>query len=765
LSAFIFWVADSLIDTLFFSHAPYLESLMPTGMELYMRLLVSLQIIAFGYLASRYVIKRDVLNRIFAELLNEDRKKAVNALVESEEKYRRLFELSADPMWLIVKDRFVIANHAAALSLGYATTEALINTHPSELSPERQSDGRSSYDKANEMMAQAYREGYLRFEWVHKKINGDEFFVEVSLTRIPYDGNVALFCVWRDITERKQSEAALRKSNELLDSLLNSMAEGAYGVDTSGNCTFVNNSFLNFLGYESADEIIGKPIHKLIHHSYPDGSPYPPVKCQMYAAYQRNQKVHVSDEVFWRKNGSAMPVEYWSQPISRDGVVVGAIATFLDITERKQAEKILRESEEKFRNIMESSLVSIYVIQDGVFKYVNQTLLEKSGYSMEDLQNGRHPLDLIAPEHREVVARNLQERLAGVPGYPYEIRILRKDGTYLDVVAWGAVIQYQGRPANVGTLVDITERKRAEVALAMQYQRIEEMNTQLIAANQQLQQAQDQLLQSEKMAAIGQLAAGIAHEINNPIGYVDSNTGTLKKYLADIFSVIDKYEAVLMAADESSPQLQELRQLKQNVDIGFIREDASSLINESRQGLERVKKIVLDLKNFARHEITEEWVLADLHRGMDATLNVVWNELKYKCEVVKEYGTLPEIYCRPSQLDQVFMNLLVNAAHAIESHGTITIRTGQEGERVWFEVSDTGVGIPPENIPRVFDPFFTTKPVGIGTGLGLSVSFSIVAKHHGEIEVHSEVGKGTTFRVWLPIQQPETRNQGTTLAA
>jgi len=142
-----------------------------------------------------------------------------------------------------------------------------------------------------------------------------------------------------------------------------------------------------------------------------------------------------------------------------------------------------------------------------------------------------------------------------------------------------------------------------------------------------------------------------------------------------------------------------------------------------------------------------------IHQVLDTTLNVVWNELKYKCEVVKEYGILPEIYCLPTQLDQVFMNLLVNAAQAIEVRGKITLRTGQEGDRVWVEVSDTGKGIAPEDIPNLFDPFFTTKPVGKGTGLGLSVSYSIVEKHRGKIEVQSEVGKGSTFRVWLPVLQ------------
>ena len=176
-------------------------------------------------------------------------------------------------------------------------------------------------------------------------------------------------------------------------------------------------------------------------------------------------------------------------------------------------------------------------------------------------------------------------------------------------------------------------------------------------------------------------------------------------------------------------------------------------MSESIGGLQRVKRIVLDLKDFSHvGESTRQW--ANIEQGMDSTLNVVWNELKYKTEVIKEYAGIPEIECIPTQINQVFMNLLMNAVQAIKEHGRIIIRTGREGDNVWVEVEDTGSGIEPKNLSRIFDPFFTTKPVGKGTGLGLSLSYSIVQKHGGRIEVRSEVGKGTAFRVVLPIQSP-----------
>ncbi|OGT01678.1 MAG: histidine kinase [Gallionellales bacterium RBG_16_57_15] len=271
--------------------------------------------------------------------------------------------------------------------------------------------------------------------------------------------------------------------------------------------------------------------------------------------------------------------------------------------------------------------------------------------------------------------------------------------------------------------------------------------------NAELEAAQSHLLQSEKMASIGQLAAGVAHEINNPIGYVYSNMGTLEKYVQDTFSMLDMYEQAVELVTDAGV-LARLKTARDKLDIAFIKEDLRALMNESKDGITRVKRIVQNLKDFSHVDTSDMWHFSDLHQGLDSTLNIVNNEIKYKAEVVKEYGDLPEVECLPSQINQVFMNLLVNAAHAIEERGTITIRTGQQENEVWVDVADTGKGINPEHLKKIFDPFFTTKPVGEGTGLGLPLSFGIIQKHHGRIEVQSEVGKGTTFRVWLPIEQP-----------
>ena len=267
--------------------------------------------------------------------------------------------------------------------------------------------------------------------------------------------------------------------------------------------------------------------------------------------------------------------------------------------------------------------------------------------------------------------------------------------------------------------------------------------------NKKLEEAQGQLLQSEKMASIGQLAAGVAHEINNPIGFVYSNLGALEKYLDNLFEVLEAYEQ----AQGDAAKLAEVDALKKKVSMDYLKEDIPALMNESRDGISRVKTIVQNLKDFSHLNTSNELQWANLHTGIDSTLNIVMNEIKYKAEVNKMYGDIPDIECLPSELNQVFMNMLVNAAHAIEGRGVIAISTGRKGDEVWVEIADSGKGIAEEDLKRIFEPFFTTKPVGKGTGLGLSLSYGIVQKHHGHIDVNSEVGKGTVFRIWLPIRQ------------
>lgn len=313
----------------------------------------------------------------------------------------------------------------------------------------------------------------------------------------------------------------------------------------------------------------------------------------------------------------------------------------------------------------------------------------------------------------------------------------------------------------IETLQDVTDRHRAEDELREYQNQLEGLvatrTAELASANavleddrrelelllSKIEEAQQQLLQSEKMAAIGQLAAGVAHEINNPVGFVNSNLGSLKTYVNQLLTVISAYES------NDPAQITEARQ---KADLDFLREDLPSLLSESQDGLSRVTKIVQDLKDFSRVDQADRQPSA-LNAALESTLNVVANEIKYKAEVVLELGEIPLVDCVPAQINQVFMNLLVNAAQAIPERGKIIVRSGLENNHVWFEIEDTGKGMSAEIQQRIFEPFFTTKPVGQGTGLGLSISYDIIVKKHsGRMDVRSKPDQGTCFRLWLPLQ-------------
>ena len=314
---------------------------------------------------------------------------------------------------------------------------------------------------------------------------------------------------------------------------------------------------------------------------------------------------------------------------------------------------------------------------------------------------------------------------------------------------------------------DVTEEKRRteEInSLNMQLietsAKIEAQNKELKKALKRIEETQTQMLQSEKMASIGQLAAGVAHEINNPTGFVSSNLKTLLDYQSDIAQLIEGYRELVTelendacgdkAPDRVRKNIEKVKSIEREIDIDFLMEDIGDLIGDCREGTDRIKKIVIDLKDFA-HPGEDAVQSVDINSGLDSTLNVVNNEIKYKATVQRDFQAVPIIKGYPQQLNQVFMNILVNAAQAIEKRGEITIRTCSKDDFVEVAISDTGCGIPARNLKKIFDPFYTTKDVGKGTGLGMNIAYNIIQKHKGTIDVQSEVGKGTTFTIRLPV--------------
>lgn len=259
------------------------------------------------------------------------------------------------------------------------------------------------------------------------------------------------------------------------------------------------------------------------------------------------------------------------------------------------------------------------------------------------------------------------------------------------------------------------------------------------------------MIAQEKMASVGQLAAGVAHEVNNPTGYIASNLATLQKYLARL----EKYlvaQQQLIDTECSEEATAALTQLRRKLKIDLIREDIGEIVEDSLEGTERIRRIVLGLKNFSRKE-AEELQPVDINKVLEETLSLCWNELKYKAEVERDFGNLPQISGLPQKLSQVFLNLLVNAAQAIKERGKIGVQSRLVGHQIEVEISDTGCGIPEESLNEIFEPFFTTKEAGVGTGLGLAILQDIVSQHQGEVKVRSLVGEGTTFTVCLPVEE------------
>ncbi|MDR7269323.1 PAS domain S-box-containing protein [Pelomonas saccharophila] len=450
--------------------------------------------------------------------------------------------------------------------------------------------------------------------------------------------------------------------------------------------------------------------------------------------------------------------------IDMNGDVVGAIETLQDVTRRRQAEDELRRHRAELENMIADRTAQLLSTHHELEAFLENASVGIVATAHQRVQRGNKKfiemfeLGDVSPhglptrrlfksdEDFEALSQIAYPVLSQGGSLLHEMEVCTLAGNTL----WVQIIAYVSNPQEptAGTwwlLQDRTEVRRVQRELELNYERIKQTNN-------RLEEAQNQLLQAEKMASIGQLAAGVAHEINNPIGFVSSNLGSLRGYVQPVFALLELLKKT--PADELPGDVRaELDRVDAAVDLSFVQEDLPQLLDESEEGLSRVKKIVQDLKDFSRVDHAD-WQDADLNAGLDSTLNVVMNEVKYKAEIRKDYAVLPPVHCIAAQLNQVFMNLIVNAAHAIKERGTITLATRAEGDWVCIEVADTGSGMSEEVKRRIFEPFFTTKPVGQGTGLGLSLSFSIVQKHGGRIEVDSEPGVGTRFAVWIPLQPP-----------
>ncbi|WP_332750532.1 PAS domain S-box protein [Hydrogenophaga sp.] len=449
-----------------------------------------------------------------------------------------------------------------------------------------------------------------------------------------------------------------------------------------------------------------------------------------------------------------------------DRKVIGAIETLQDVTTRRRSEEALllhrAELEETVKQrsaelaatardlelFIANSPIGVAYSRDAVIQRVNPAMAAMFGYAGPDMIGLPGRAAYLSDEDYARFGAYAGPRLSKGEPIHIEMWMRHADGHPI----WAQIDAYvvDTKDTSHGTWWMMQDRSDIRFAQEQLQVRIDE----LAAMNHQLDEAQKQLLQQDKMASIGQLAAGVAHEINNPIGFVSSNLNTLRQYVEGLLGLSSACDAALAAPNDATV-VAALTQKRVEVEIDFLREDLPLLLDECAEGLGRVKKIVQDLKDFSRVDHSD-WQESDLNVGLESTLNVVRHEVKYKADVIKKLAPLPAIMCLDGQLNQVFMNLIVNAAHSIAAKGTITLSSGVDQGWVWVQVEDTGCGMSAEVQRRIFEPFFTTKDVGKGTGLGMSLSFSIVQKHRGSIQVRSAVGEGTAIRVWLPVEGPQS---------
>ncbi|MEQ8188055.1 MAG: ATP-binding protein [Candidatus Eremiobacterota bacterium] len=422
---------------------------------------------------------------------------------------------------------------------------------------------------------------------------------------------------------------------------------------------------------------------------------------------------------------------------------------FIQLMERSKSEEALKESEKRYKTLFNSVNDPIFIRDfNGTFLEVNDIACQRLGYNREEFLTMAPKV--IDPNYY-LIASEIMEELKKKKQTSFESSHITGDGQVIPVEINSTVIDYKGKEVILSSVRDITRRKKAEENLIREKENLEQTGKELEIAYNELKSAQSRILQSEKMASIGQLAAGIAHEINNPIGFIGGNLRSLEKYINKFLEFMEAQSDVIKEF-KTTPSIEELSGKRKKLKIDYITEDIKELIKESLDGTERVTKIVQDLKSFSRLDEGAALRHADINESIDRTLNIVWNEIKYKAKVIKEYGNIPKISCYPQQLTQVFMNLLVNASQAIEKEGEIFIKTWYENNSVCISIGDTGCGIKEEYLNKIFEPFFTTKEVGAGTGLGLSIIYDIIKKHKGDITVESTEGKGTVFTVKIPVE-------------
>jgi two-component system NtrC family sensor kinase len=574
----------------------------------------------------------------------------------------------------------------------------------------------------------------------------------------------------RDITDRRRAEEALRDREEKYRLLAENSTDMISRHDPLGVYLYVSPSCRRLLGYEP-DELVGRSAYELIH---PD---------DREEVSQYHSRILATSDLFTvpyrviRKDGAVVWFETTVRTVrnSWTGEVVAIHCTSRDISRRKQAEEALRQSEERFRGAFDAAVVGIGIVTpDGRWLRVNPSLCEIVGYTESELLDLTFQ-EITYPDDLDSDLRQMNQLLDGaIDSYRMEKRYVHKQGHPVWILVSVSLVRgAEGQPLYlVGLIEDITRRRRAEEQLREQNQRLESLIRSERQAHLTLKQAEYQLVQAEKLTALGQLVAGLAHEINNPLAFVNNNIAVLRRDTALLRELLSLYRQGDASLAASAPDLlARIRDFTDRIDLDYTLESLDRLTTRSTEGLRRIRQIVGDLRDFARLE-EGELSEVDLNEGIRSTVNLISGRARDQgVELALDLAPLPPLAGSPGKLNQVVLNLLSNAIDATPEGGNVIVRTRTLGAAesavpgIAIQINDSGTGIDPAIRDRIFDPFFTTKPVGQGTGLGLSLSYGIIHDHGGTIRVESPPGQGARFTIFLPLarltpaRQPDDRRE------
>ena len=461
------------------------------------------------------------------------------------------------------------------------------------------------------------------------------------------------------------------------------------------------------------------------------------------------------------KNGELYTEYCIVSPITgRNNRISHFIAIKQDLTQRKKEQQALAESEQSFQELADLLPQPVFEVDiNRHISFSNKAGLELFGYSKEVLEHGFDSLRLFAPEEHARVKNSINSALHGIPLDNHEYIAVKSDGTIFPILLYTAVIVRNGRPIGIrGIGLDISERIHTEETLRELNQTLE---VRVAERTRELEFSHQQMALQEKLASIGQLSAGLAHEINNPINFVRINFATLREDITDLRKLLQAYRGLFHSIAEensSNEEFQKIKTMEKRLSVDMLLDGLPELFAESERGFERVGTIIKSMRNFSFQHAIDERVRFDINKGIRDTLIITRNEYRYHAKVETFLEEIPPVPCNPEQINQVFLNLIINSSHAIASQkrlnrGHIIIRTGCDEDYVQCTITDDGPGMPPETMRRVFEPFFTTKDPGQGTGLGLSISYDIIThKHGGTLTVSCPPEGGSVFTIRLPLK-------------